>query len=105
MSNRKLMMISLIPIVFAILEMVLWFTNIRYDSASGSWILHGNLSFLAVMGFFSLPFICFILEMAGLVFSIKQKHTSFRSVFIAELLLNFLAIFFSVREFYYGLSI
>ena len=104
-KTTRLIILASIPIILAILEAVFWFTNLTYDSGVGGWTLQGSLSFMAVMGFFFLPFVCLIMLIAGLILSLKGKQNLFIGIFTVELLLDLIAIFISVHHFYGALSI
>ena len=101
----RLTILASIPIVLAILEAVLWFTNSTHNPVAGGWTLEGSFAFVAVMGFFFLPFFCLILLIVSFVLSLKEKQTLFVCIFTIEFLLDLIAIFFSAHEFYYALSI
>ncbi len=103
MNKKGLIALALIPVILAIAELIMWFSSLRFEQ--GHWVSDNANAFLAIMGFFFLPFILLIPEATGLVLAIKRKRTGFLIVYIIELLLTAVFCFISAYEFKQALSI
>lgn len=106
MKKKTQTVLSSLPLFLVIAEAIMWFSNWTYDSVSGSWVSEsGYGGFVAVVGVFLFPFVCLIISITGFVVSLKSKTTRYLIIFSIESILSLLAIVFSIREFYYALSI
>lgn len=105
MKKNGLIVLALVPVLLVVTEAIMWFSSLHLDH--GVWVSDGvnYVGFLAIMGFFFLPFVMLIPEIIGLVLAVKKKAGAFRIVFVIELLLMIVWCVISVYEFYHGLSI
>lgn len=105
MKKNKFIALALIPVILTIVELIMWFSSLHYEQ--GAWVSDNAnfVAFLAIMGFYFLPFILLIPEFIGLVLAIKRKKTGFLIIYIIELLLTTVFCVISVYEFNLALSI
>ena len=106
MSKRKMIVLSSIPVACALLEIGLTAMCLRYDFETGTWMLKlGALRALSAVGYFFLPYPCLLAELIGMVMAVKGKRKRFIIAFSIEIIISAIVVIFSMREFYYALSI
>lgn len=105
MKKNKFIALALIPVILTIAELIMWFSSLHYEQ--GAWVSDNAnfIAFLAIMGFYFLPFILLFPEIIGLVSAIKRKKIGFLIIYIIELLLTILFCVISVYHFNMALSI
>lgn len=106
-SHKKygIYILLLTPVILAITECLLWFSNLNYDAVIGGWVSENKFSYFAVMCFYFLPFIRIIIETTGFIPALKNKMKLYSVLFSIEILLDLIHCLYSIREFYYALSI
>ena len=106
MSKRKMTVLSSIPVACALLEIVITAMCLRYNSETGTWMLKfGVFRALAAAGFFFLPYPCLLVECIGMIMAVRDKHKKLMIAFAVEIIISIIVMIFSMREFYYALSI
>lgn len=106
MSKRTMTILSLIPVACVILEIGLTAMCLRYNSEIGTWVLtFGVFRALSAAGLFLHPYPCLLAELVGLILALKSKNKKFIIAFVIEIILNIVAVIFSIQEFYYAMSI
>lgn len=106
MSKRKMTVLSSIPVACALLEIALTAMCLRYNSETGAWVLKfGVFRALSATGFFFLPYPCLLVEFIGMIMAVKGEYKKFIIAFAVEIIVSIIVMVFSMREFYYALSI